>query len=110
MFRFNLHQAFDIDWDFDPALLATKNPVLVDGRMQPHEWIRSKDGTIIKVDGCTHGDDHFFPGPTDIAWDLAGAIVEWSLDRKSTRLNSSHVKISYAAFCLKKQKRRNESF
>jgi len=84
MFRFNLHQAFDIDWDFDPALLATKNPVLVDGRMQPHEWIRSKDGTIIKVDGCTHGDDHFFPGPTDIAWDLAGAIVEWNLDAAAT--------------------------
>src|SRR5690606_40362704 len=28
------------------------------------------------------------------------------LDRKSTRLNSSHVKISYAVFCLKKKKRR----
>src|SRR5690606_40058854 len=30
----------------------------------------------------------------------------WSdaLDRKSTRLNSSHVKISYAVFCLKKKK------
>ena len=26
-----------------------------------------------------HGDDHFFPGPTDIAWDLAGTIVEWEL-------------------------------
>src|SRR5690606_41306544 len=26
-----------------------------------------------------------------------------SLDRKSTRLNSSHVKISYAVFCLKKK-------
>src|SRR5690606_40777490 len=26
------------------------------------------------------------------------------LDRKSTRLNSSHVKISYAVFCLKKNK------
>src|SRR5690606_41896660 len=25
----------------------------------------------------------------------------WTLDRKSTRLNSSHVKISYAVFCLK---------
>src|SRR5436309_4470706 len=25
-------------------------------------------------------------------------------DRKSTRLNSSHVKISYAVFCLKKEK------
>src|SRR5690606_40464518 len=27
-----------------------------------------------------------------------------ALDRKSTRLNSSHVKISYAVFCLKKNK------
>src|SRR5690606_41162220 len=30
------------------------------------------------------------------------------VDRKSTRLNSSHVKISYAVFCLKKKKRNNE--
>src|SRR5690349_23203730 len=28
-----------------------------------------------------------------------------SVDRKSTRLNSSHVEISYAVFCLKKKKR-----
>src|SRR5690606_41427030 len=28
----------------------------------------------------------------------------WIEDRKSTRLNSSHVKISYAVFCLKKKK------
>src|SRR5690606_39415598 len=30
--------------------------------------------------------------------------VAMFLDRKSTRLNSSHVKISYAVFCLKKNK------
>src|SRR5436309_7446484 len=30
-------------------------------------------------------------------------------DRKSTRLNSSHVKISYAVFCLKKKKNKNKS-
>src|SRR5690606_42029302 len=30
-----------------------------------------------------------------------------SVDRKSTRLNSSHVKISYAVFCLKKKKKDN---
>src|SRR5690606_39764869 len=30
-------------------------------------------------------------------------------DRKSTRLNSSHVKISYAVFCLKKKKQKNEN-
>src|SRR5207302_7677101 len=29
------------------------------------------------------------------------------IDRKSTRLNSSHVKISYAVFCLKKKKKKN---
>src|SRR5699024_11585266 len=28
----------------------------------------------------------------------------WLQDRKSTRLNSSHVSISYAVFCLKKKK------
>src|SRR3989442_11581480 len=28
-------------------------------------------------------------------------------DRKSTRLNSSHVRISYAVFCLKKKKKNN---
>src|SRR5690349_21922134 len=31
-----------------------------------------------------------------------------SSDRKSTRLNSSHVEISYAVFCLKKKKRKNK--
>src|SRR3712207_7118453 len=30
--------------------------------------------------------------------------VERALDRKSTRLNSSHANISYAVFCLKKKK------
>src|SRR5690606_42095405 len=34
----------------------------------------------------------------------AGEPAVWRLDRKSTRLNSSHVKISYAVFCLKKKK------
>src|SRR5690606_41714201 len=31
------------------------------------------------------------------------------LDRKSTRLNSSHVKISYAVFCLKKKKKKEDN-
>src|SRR5690349_23385063 len=31
--------------------------------------------------------------------------VQW-VDRKSTRLNSSHVEISYAVFCLKKKKKK----
>src|SRR5207302_2777934 len=35
---------------------------------------------------------------------LSAARKEGRRDRKSTRLNSSHVKISYAVFCLKKKK------
>src|SRR3989442_5123503 len=31
-------------------------------------------------------------------------------DRKSTRLNSSHVRISYAVFCLKKKKKESTSY
>src|SRR3712207_8909004 len=34
---------------------------------------------------------------------LTRTIVSISLDRKSTRLNSSHANISYAVFCLKKK-------
>src|SRR5690606_39851201 len=34
-----------------------------------------------------------------------GVQVDLTPDRKSTRLNSSHVKISYAVFCLKKKRR-----
>src|SRR5690606_41983103 len=34
----------------------------------------------------------------------AGDLLVHAEDRKSTRLNSSHVKISYAVFCLKKKK------
>src|SRR5436305_3714846 len=34
---------------------------------------------------------------------VAFAATIYSRDRKSTRLNSSHVRISYAVFCLKKK-------
>src|SRR5690349_24170580 len=37
---------------------------------------------------------------------LAVEVLVVRLDRKSTRLNSSHVEISYAVFCLKKKKKR----
>src|SRR5207253_10740324 len=38
-----------------------------------------------------------------------GAAGRGFRDRKSTRLNSSHVAISYAVFCLKKKKKNKES-
>src|SRR5690554_7252170 len=37
------------------------------------------------------------------AFPMSARVVQ---DRKSTRLNSSHVRISYAVFCLKKKKKK----
>src|SRR3989454_4988306 len=37
---------------------------------------------------------------------VAGLDLQQAQDRKSTRLNSSHLVISYAVFCLKKKKKR----
>src|SRR5437667_9124388 len=39
----------------------------------------------------------------------SGTSKETELKQKSTRLNSSHITISYAVFCLKKKKKRNNT-
>jgi hypothetical protein len=73
-----------------PVQLRLKRPVMADSRMQPHEWVLAPNGQMLKTDSGSHGDDHFFPGPTDIAWDLAGAILEWQMGeaQKSAFLDS----------------------
>src|SRR3989449_3520645 len=47
-------------------------------------------------------------GPPGLIANIEGKLrgYTWNLDRKSTRLNSSHGYISYAVFCLKKKKKR----
>ena len=67
-----------------PFHLGLERPVIADARMMPHEWIRLDDGRFLKLDAAAHGDNHFFPGPTDAAWDLAGVIIEWRLDATTT--------------------------
>jgi hypothetical protein len=55
--------------------------VQVDGRLLPHEWLSTPNG-YVKTDAIDHAADHFLPGgPVDIAWDLAGAEVEFRLNR-----------------------------
>src|SRR5215510_15193617 len=46
-------------------------------------------------------------GAVDRRRSRAGSGDQQRQDRKSTRLNSSHVAISYAVFCLKKKKQKN---
>ena len=82
MLRFNIQQEFAVELPVQLAGLRIERPVIADGRTLPHKWIDSA-GNIMKLDAATHGDDHFFPGPTDIAWDLAGVIVEWNLEAEA---------------------------
>ena len=83
MTRFNFRQIIGTELEASFHLELCR-PVIADARMMPHEWIQLHihiyDGGVQKLDSAAHGDNHFFPGPTDIAWDLAGVIVEWELD------------------------------
>lgn len=56
----------------------------IDGRLMPHEWIAGSSGWM-KTDALDHHRDHFFPGCTDAAWDVAGLITEFALDDASSR-------------------------
>src|SRR5258707_10093112 len=61
------------------------------------------------VTGCDIQDDQAEKdacGPTDVFFSL----IVLNVDRKSTRLNSSHANISYAVFCLKKKKKNSNKF
>src|SRR5690606_21087948 len=55
-------------------------PVHVDARLHPSEWLVSPQGDLVKTDAIDHSTDHFLVGAQDIAWDIAGAAVEFDLD------------------------------
>src|SRR5690606_39623678 len=89
IYTLSLHDALPILGDFASGGsfgVGTVNGVLVDG-----------NGEV----GANGARSSFFRvGGTHQLTVLGDGV----LDRKSTRLNSSHVKISYAVFCLKKKK------
>src|SRR5207253_9940811 len=67
-----------------------------------HEPIPRFRGRIVHAVGPDI--DHHRAGFDHIAGHELGPAHRDDQDRKSTRLNSSHVAISYAVFCLKKKK------
>src|SRR5690625_6255569 len=63
------------------------------------EFLINFENTVIVV---SH-DRHFLNKVCTHIADIDYSKIEIYVDRKSTRLNSSHVAISYAVFCLKKK-------
>jgi hypothetical protein len=86
--RHNLHAAIGGDAAATIDRLAAGLPdapaVALDARMAPHEWLLTPHGPV-KTDSAEHADDHFYPGPADVAWDLAAAAEEWRLDASAAR-------------------------
>lgn len=58
---------------------ATTRTVAIDGRLQAWEWLVTPGGTILKTDAVDHHASHDLVGPQGIAWDVAGAVVEFTL-------------------------------
>jgi hypothetical protein len=85
----------------DRALIEDGTLVAVDGRMLPHEWLATDRG-YIKTDAVDHHDDHFYPGCQDIAWDIAGAEVEFGLpaDALGEDPRLPFYRIAYCAYRL----------
>jgi hypothetical protein len=52
--------------------------------MLPYEWLQTATG-YMKTDSVDHHADHFFPGCQDIAWDVAGACIEFELQPADCR-------------------------
>src|SRR5262245_20084170 len=94
--------------------VSTPQPLPEDPTMQPSTRTRrrrpdrgehlGKPNGLLAPRVQAVGPEHF----GIVAVDPAKARSYW-LDRKSTRLNSSHLGISYAVFCLKKKKEYNNT-
>jgi len=79
MLCWNWHSEFGEELEPDESWLKVERVTVCDARMMPQEWLCTSAGKLLKLDAASHGDNHFFPGPCDIAWDVAGAIVEWEM-------------------------------
>jgi hypothetical protein len=55
--------------------------VRTDNRLDRHEWLRRRSGALIKMDALDHHQAHDLIGCQDLAWDVAGAMVEFDVDQ-----------------------------
>jgi hypothetical protein len=87
MARFNTSQALGDDAARDLDRLVQDAGLLegavrrveTDNRLHTWEWLRAPDGRLLKTDALDHHAGHDLIGCQDIAWDIAGAIVELDL-------------------------------
>src|SRR2546426_6118771 len=90
-----------------PYTTLFRSPVLV-RRSTDGAWIAAWMWEQSETDRAARG--VLTPGESKArAISVRGRLYLYKGDRKSTRLNSSHLVISYAVFCLKKKKKKKSN-
>src|SRR5687768_18267591 len=91
---FPTRRSSDLKWEREEQVLRHRRNMLTLLRVEEHIVERCDRFGILL--GCIERAEH-----------QAHAVRRLAVDRKSTRLNSSHGYISYAVFCLKKKIQHN---
>src|SRR5690554_7700559 len=89
---------------FSGCIVPTNHVHYYMGQGKNHQLILDLPTDTAALTGHHHELARLFDAPRFFALDEPLKRYLEFLDRKSTRLNSSHVRISYAVFCLKKKK------
>jgi hypothetical protein len=74
-----------------PALERRVFRYETDSRLDRHEWLTMPDGRLLKSDAVDHCEAHDLIGCQDVAWDVAGASVEFDLDPSETAYVAAEV-------------------
>src|SRR5690242_6333800 len=106
-----LHDVADRDHGDDPAALSNRQVAETPFRHDCHDLVdpvrRRNAGDVLGHQLRHRSAQHFAAfdpeRPYDVTFGNDAGDIATRLDRKSTRLNSSHMSISYAVFCLKKK-------
>jgi hypothetical protein len=91
-----------------PGLAERVSSVETDNRLDLHKWVEAAPGRWLKTDALDHHAAHDLVGCQDIAWDVAGAVVELDLgEDEAARLRgaadpglTAFYRIAYPAFRL----------
>ncbi|HEX8192235.1 MAG TPA: hypothetical protein VF552_04990 [Allosphingosinicella sp.] len=70
---------------------GTPRPIETDNRLDLHEWVEASPGRWLKTDALDHHAAHDLIGCQDLAWDVAGAIVEFDIGEADAAIFAASV-------------------
>jgi hypothetical protein len=85
LLAFGEETASALDRGIEPLSASSVQRLRTDNKLDRGEWLRMPDGRLLKTDSLDHHCAHDLIGCQDMAWDLAGAIIEFEFDEVEAR-------------------------